>query len=341
MYAAVRRWAIIALVFTFMVNIAGSVVRATGAGMGCPDWPQCFGYLIPPTDVQQLTWAPGKVFEDGQMILMNNQFYTAVGQVECGEFWEESNWEAYTEHDYAAFNPVHTWTEYINRLIGAFSGLPVLILLGVSIKNRGKGWWNAILSGAVVLMYGFEAWLGKVVVDGNLVPHHITWHLLGSVVIVLLLIALIARNTEGKYSYSKVSKGALWVLLVITVVQFILGTSLREAVDAYVATDPELARFEWLGQLDKWTVNLHRSFSWVVLVAASVLMYASRYKGDVIPGLQALLFGVVLEWLVGVALYFAGLPAAMQPVHLILSVAILASISYPIFLNLRSQPAVS
>ena len=49
----------------------------------------------------------------------------------------------------------------------------------------------------------------------------------------------------------------------------------------------------------------------------------------------ALIFAIGLEWTVGVVLYFLGLPKAMQPVHLVLSIGILASISYPLFLSFR------
>ena len=65
------------LVLVYLVIIAGATVRMTGSGMGCPDWPKCFGYYIPPTDVQELTWEAYHEYEKGQVIIKDEKLFVA------------------------------------------------------------------------------------------------------------------------------------------------------------------------------------------------------------------------------------------------------------------------
>lgn len=332
----IKKLASVSLIFIFLVILAGSVVRATGSGMGCPDWPQCFGYNIPPLDVETLTWRPGKSFEKGQMILFEEKFWVSNGDVVTAEVFDESNWSVFDRHEYTIFNPVHTWIEFINRLIGALSGLPILLMTVIAFLQIKKSAWNAVLSFGVLFLLGFEAWLGKLVVDGNLVPNQITIHMMGSVAIVLLLLAIRARNDNNSQVLPKSILRVLIALLVAVVVQIFLGTQTRELVDTAVDQGID-NRLEIIPGIQEAMPRIHRSFAWIVVILTSVLFYLTRAKGTVIPGFPALVFAIGLEWAVGVVLYFLGLPKAMQPVHLVLSIGILASISYPLFLALRKS----
>ncbi|MEY2969781.1 MAG: hypothetical protein RLZZ599_154 [Bacteroidota bacterium] len=333
--ARIRFWATTSLVFIFLVILAGSVVRATGSGMGCPDWPQCFGYNIPPTDVETLTWREGRSFEEGQMILLNNQFWVATSDFTTSEAFEAENWTLFDRHDYTIFNPVHTWIEFINRLIGALSGLPVLALAIFGVWGVRRNVWNAVLAVGVLFLLLFEAWLGKIVVDGNLVPNQITIHMMGSVAIVLLLLALRARNTEGTFNYPKGILRSMVLLLLLVVVQIFFGTQTRELVD--YALEHGVLRPEVMDSITSLLPKVHRTFAWTILVLTSVLFFQQRKYGTLLPGFKPLVFGIALEWAIGVVLYFTGLPQAMQPVHLVLSIGILASTSYPLFLALRKS----
>ena len=330
----IKKLATVSLVCIFLIILAGSIVRATGSGMGCPDWPQCFGYNIPPSNIETLTWRSGKEFKQGQMILLDNHFWVANADLTTAQEFSSVNWSKFDRHEYTIFNPMHTWIEFINRLIGALSGLPILLMTFIGFIQIRKSIWNALLSGSVLFLLGFEAWLGKLVVDGNLVPNQITIHMMGSVAIVLLLLVLRARNDNATKALPKSILRTLVVLLLAVVVQIFLGTQTRELVDAAVHHGI-LNRFEIIPSIEELMPRIHRSFAWFILAITSLLFYQKRVKRLHIPGFNALIFGIALEWMVGVVLYFLGLPQLMQPVHLVLSIGILSSISYPLFLALR------
>ena len=130
----------IAFTLVFLVVLAGSVVRMTGSGMGCPDWPKCFGLLIPPTSEDQITWKQDAEYTEGQMVIVNDTLWqSTIDHVAVGSDLKDCEcWKKYEKHDYAHFNARHTWIEYINRLLGALSGIPILLLFSLSIIKNEK-----------------------------------------------------------------------------------------------------------------------------------------------------------------------------------------------------------
>lgn len=315
----VRSVAKVALVFIFMVIIAGSVVRMTGSGMGCPDWPKCFGYLIPPTNSNVLEWKANHAFEKGQMIIKNETLLVAQQDFTSSSTYVANHWKKYDKHDYATFNVAHTWTEYINRLIGALSGLPVLLLVIVSFLNRKKSSWLTLLSLATLFMLGFEAWLGKKVVDGNLIPGQITIHMIGAVIIVILLLAIIAKTHLNNIKIGAQWKALLWFCVGLSILQIIFGSQVREQVDHLLETG--LARKNIIESVDSF-FEWHRSLAILVVLANGLFIWKNRLALNT-NHLKWLGAFISLEIIAGIALSYLNLISWIQPIHLLLALLIL------------------
>ena len=186
----------VSLIIIYLVIAAGSIVRMTGSGMGCPDWPKCFGYWIPPTERSQLDWLPNHEYTKGQVIILDQELRIAERSFNSRLNYDPKNWEHYSKHDYALFNPYHTWIEYLNRLLGALAGLAVLIMTVLSFWLKKKKKIIPIISFLILLGMVFQAWLGKTVVDSNLIPYRITIHMVMALLIVLGLIILSVSYTH-------------------------------------------------------------------------------------------------------------------------------------------------
>ena len=167
----------ITLASLYLIFLAGSIVRMTGSGMGCPDWPKCFGYYVPPTSEEQITWQPNSTYEEGIIIIKDEVLFVAEKEVKTNSVFNEKNWKEYTKHEYATFNKFHTWVEYINRLVTVVSGIIFLFLIVASLKFRKENKWIPIIAFSAFFFMLVEAVLCKMVVDSNLKPTMITIHM--------------------------------------------------------------------------------------------------------------------------------------------------------------------
>lgn len=310
----------VSLVLVYLVIIAGAVVRMTGSGMGCPDWPKCFGYYIPPTEVSELQFQPNREYKKGQVIIFEKSLKVAATDFVTSDSYNPSNWEDYTKHDYAIFNPTHTWVEYINRLFGALAGLAVLIMALLSLKKIRFRKRIPILSCLCVFLMGFQAWLGATVVYSVLAPAKITLHMVMALVIVAVLLYLLYISSEKeKIRYKTKSFQNLLILAVIlSLIQIIMGTQVRQFVDEQVRSLGYEARNLWLN--DPNTIfYVHRSFSILVLLVNLILWWKNRQLQLNLHIINIVLVLILLEVATGIAMYNFDFPFLSQPLHLVIA----------------------
>jgi len=309
-----RRLALLTVIAVFLLILVGGVVRSTGAGMGCPDWPKCFGQWVPPTDVSQLP--------------ANYQ-------------------EIYSHRGYAntEFNAVKTWIEYLNRLLGALIGVFIFITFVAS----AIAYWQrdrAIVgySFLALLLVGFQGWLGAKVVSSVLAAWLITLHMLLAIIIVGVLLYVVARTQIQSLPVqsSRLSKPSnKWLLLSsgLLLIQILLGTQVRETVDEVATKLGELQRFRWVEELDI-RFYVHRSFSLVVLVCQLLWIIPVRKqlgRGNPIRRMAIATGGLlVVEILTGAIMAYFAIPAWAQPVHLTLAVVSLGIQFVVILFSFRS-----
>ncbi len=325
-----------ALVLVYLVIIAGAVVRMTGSGMGCPDWPKCFGYFIPPTEEYQIQFQPNYNYEQGTIIIEKEALWVAKQNFTSAKTLNTENWEPYTAHDYAKFNAVHTWIEYINRLIGALSGIPILIFTILSFWFWKKNKWITILSVITVFGMGFQAWLGKTVVDSNLAPYKITIHMVMAIVIVAFILYVIyaSKTNFKKRIYHSLFSTILLVAIALSLIQIILGTQVRQHVDEQVKAIGYL-KAQWMA---KPTISfyIHRTFSVLVLATNVWLFYTNKKRNLGFKKMNLVFTFIVIEIITGILMYYFNFPFLSQPMHIVVATILIGIQFYVYLLNLSA-----
>ena len=330
-----------ALVLVYLVIVAGALVRMTGSGMGCPDWPKCFGYYIPPTDLKELTWEPNRAFEKGQVIIKDESLLVAKDNFTTETSFDNSHWEKYTKHDYAVFNPLHTWIEYINRLCGALAGMACFFMAIASFRFWKQNKKITLLSWLVVFMMGFQAWLGAKVVYSVLNPIKITVHMVMALVIVAVILYIIqlAKPKLAAVKYNSTFRNVLLFSLLLTLIQVAIGTQVRQFVDEQVKNGLT-ASILWL-QNPSITFYVHRSFSIVVLLV-NVYLYIKNTKfGLGYSKINWVLAIIGIEILTGMAMAYLDFPIGSQAIHLVLASILFGIQFYMILEAKKPSPANS
>lgn len=333
-----RKTAKVTLVLIYLVIIAGAVVRMTGSGMGCPDWPKCFGYYVPPTDISELQFRPNHDYKKGIVIIVDEALQVATKDFKSSTTLNLNNWEPYTAHDYAIFNPLQTWIEYINRLIGALSGIPILIFTIMSIwlwKDKKR---FLILSVVTVFAMAFQAWLGKTVVDSNLAPYKITIHMVMAIVIVAIILYLIfaSKSKFKNQTFDLKFRNLLILTTVLTLIQIVLGTQVRQFVDVQNKLN---GYFNWnITAIAPIEFYVHRSLSILVLVLNAWLFIRNNKLNLGYGKYKFVMVCIGLEIITGIAMYYFNFPFSTQPLHLVIA-TILIGIQFYIILESNPRTA--
>jgi cytochrome c oxidase assembly protein subunit 15 len=325
----------IAIISVYLIFLAGAIVRMTGSGMGCPDWPKCFGYYIPPTSEEQITWKSNTTYKEGLIIIKDEVLFVAESDLKTEKNFNPENWTAYTKHSYNKFNKFHTWTEYINRLVSVLAGFVFLFLIHGAFKLRKTDKRIPRLAFSAFFLMLFEAWLGKTVVDTNLTPAIITVHMIIGLIIIGLLLWLrfIVTNKKIIYKYNALFNKLLIISVIFSLIQIAMGTQVRQFIDEQV----KLYGFENKNHSlmnPSFKFYFHRSFTIAIVLVNLGMFYINQLKNLGYTLVNWIVFLIFLEAITGILMYYAEIPIGTQAIHL-LAGALLFGLQFYLWLQNR------
>ncbi|WP_207435874.1 COX15/CtaA family protein [Sabulibacter ruber] len=316
------RVGVLTIASVYFLILVGGIVRSTGSGMGCPDWPKCFGSWVPPTSLEQLPSDYLEVYKE-KRIQKNERVGKVLESIGFTKVAQEifAHPSQYIETE---FNATKTWIEYVNRLVGVVIGILIFLTVLYSVpffKNDPKVFWGAVASFVLVV---FQGWLGSLVVSTNLLPEMVTLHMALALFLVAFLIYIVVRVQRTQlYADLGGKSGMIMPILVLALslsfIQVILGTQVREQVDLVAFNMSNQQRESWIDQLGTY-FYVHRSLSiLVVLLNVGLYLLVRRTgKPNLIKMANAVLWVIGAEILLGIILSYLALPAFAQPLHLLL-----------------------
>jgi len=331
---------LITIALLFILILAGAVVRSSGSGMGCPDWPKCFGRYVPPTSASELPKDYKQKYVAGR-VAKNQQFAKTLDVFGFGELARRIR-EDKSILLPEEFNAAKTWTEYINRVLGEITGLGLLFAAIFSFSYRRESKLIPFLCVINLLLVGFQAWLGSIVVSTNLVPGIVTIHMLLALAIVAIAIGTYhMAKVYGKHKLqtSAITHVVTLLTVIISVTQIAFGTEVREKIDAVSAHLQGGYREQWIADAGAIFVQ-HRDIA-ILVVLANIVLFALIRNGFTRHSVQQQVMSFVflmiaLQIVTGILLSYWSLPPFAQAVHILLASLIFGAQFY-LMLNLYSS----
>jgi len=338
----VYRLAWVALISVIILVVAGATVRVTGSGLGCPDWPTCWGCLIPPTSPDQI--------DVDKLDLEKFKRHAKRKGIDPESITRETVLES--------FDPVHTWIEFCNRLATLPLGLASLLLalcslvvrvkkndrsqseltVAKSAKSNSHKWWIIGLSWFCLIDVLANAIMGAIVVRSGLQPGIITLHMALAFLLIAVLVTLIwltRPHTDDPPMDSGLRNRLLFVSIIFFGCLFcegLMGSQLREQTDELtIAAEAAegLGREAWVEQLaSTFIFKLHRSFSWTLLVTSGLLLFWIRKADGLKFSEPKWIFGFVIAMMImGIVLGHVAIYQVVQVLH-VAATAILLAITW-------------
>ena len=219
-----RRIALLGTVLALCVVVLGAYVRLSDAGLGCPDWPGCYGTLTVPESQTAIA--------DAQLIYPNK--------------------------------PVEThkaWKEMAHRYVAGTLGLLVLSLCLLGWRAKRHISVSPLLPTVLLFVIGFQAMLGMWTVTLLLKPVIVSLHLMGGMT-TLAILTWIAHRHFGSPSRRIVDSNLVrfWIRGAVFVIfaQIFLGGWTSSNYAALACTDFPTCHGEWMPEMDFYT-----AFHWV------------------------------------------------------------------------------
>lgn len=331
-----RRIGILTSSSVFLLFLLGSLVRATGSGMGCPDWPKCFGQLAPPTSAADLPENYQEIFLKKRLAKLERFTKT------LDKFGLQERADAIRKDpkmfEPEAFHPVKAWIEYINRLFGVLSGLfavamGALIFWKPQLFKKSRWWY---LFGFVFLI--LNAWLGSLVVTTNLLPGMVSLHFVLAFICLFGFIKATDVIAPIMPEVSVVKNDFKWFwLLILSVV--IMGTWSREQVEflkqfgSITMPDGDINQILNVSGMDIW-FGIHRYMPMVILAFLGFRWWQHKALRVLVRPYQYLFLLVLGQILLGIIHIRFVVPAWAQVGHVLFGSALL-TYSYLLFLSAK------